>query len=87
MPSTKRSRNFFSDGLASLKPAVKILEKNDPLRLAAATAFFTAFALPAIVFLLIQLLGLFTSRRTIGRAMIDRIANTLGDDGASQEAN
>ncbi len=80
----KSSRNILSDSLASLRPAAGILQKNDPLRLAAATAFFTAFALPAIVFILIQFIGLFTSRRTIGRAMIERIANTLGDDGASQ---
>lgn len=60
------------------------LKKNDPLRLAGATAFFTTFALPPILYLLVQLFGLFMDRRTFGRQMLEGIAHTLGDDGAGQ---
>jgi len=52
--------------------------------MAGATAFFTTFALPRIVFILALLFGLFMDRRIIGRGLIERISNTLGSDGAEQ---
>ena len=68
----------------SLRGAVSLLRKNDPLRMAGATAFFTTFALPPIIFILGQLFGLFIDRRVIGRGLLERISNTLGADGAEQ---
>ncbi len=70
--------------IRSLRNAVALFRKNDPLRMAGATAFFTTFALPPIVFILAQLFGLFMDRRIIGRGLIERISNTLGSDGAEQ---
>lgn len=60
------------------------LKANDPLRMAGATAFFTTFALPAILIILIQLFGLFVNPRKIGSDLIERLANVLGNTSAMQ---
>ena len=60
------------------------LKSNDPLRMAGATAFFTTFALPAILIILIQLFGVFVNPRKIGSELIDRLANVLGNTSAQQ---
>lgn len=70
--------------VSCLLPSLRLLKKNDPLRLAGATAFFTTFALPPIVFLLAQLFGLFFSPRMVGRGLIENLANSLGAEGAQQ---
>ncbi len=54
------------------------------MRMAGATAFFTTFALPPIVFILSQLFGLFIGRGNMGRGLIKNISNTLGEEGADQ---
>ena len=41
------------------------LRNNDPLRLAGATAFFTTFALPAVLIILIQMFGIFLNRKNL----------------------
>lgn len=68
----------------SLWPSFVLLRKNDPLRLAGATAFFTTFALPPIVFILAQLFGLLMSPKTVGSGLIGNLADNLGADGAQQ---
>ena len=60
------------------------LKANDPLRMAGATAFFTTFALPAILIILIQLFGIFVNPRKIGSELIERLANVLGNTSAMQ---
>lgn len=60
------------------------LKANDPMRMAGATAFFTTFALPAILIILIQLFGLFLNPRKISSELIDRLANVLGNTSAQQ---
>lgn len=70
--------------LSSLLPSFRLLRKNDPLRLAGATAFFTTFALPPIVFLLAQLFGLFLSPGRVGRGLIENLSDNLGEEGAEQ---
>ena len=54
------------------------------MRMAGATAFFTTFALPPIVFILSQLFGLFIGRGKMGRELIENISNTLGKEGGEQ---
>ncbi len=68
----------------SFRPAFARFRKNDPLRMAGATAFFTTFALPPIVFILAQAFGLFLGKREVGKGLIGGISNTLGPQGASQ---
>ena len=70
--------------LKSLKLSLGLFRKNDPLRMAGATAFFTTFALPPIVFILAQLFGMFIGRRSMGRGLLEGISNTVGEEGAGQ---
>jgi membrane protein len=60
------------------------LRKNDPLRMAGATAFFTTFALPPILIILFQLFSLFLSRKLVGSQMMELLSTTLGEGGAAQ---
>ena len=48
------------------------------MRLAGSTAFFTTFALPPILLILIQLLGLLFNRRKISGELFQRLAGFLG---------
>lgn len=61
-----------------LKEAFINLKRYTPLRMAAATAFFTTFALPAILIILIQILGLIFTRRMIGSHLLEQLANIIG---------
>lgn len=72
----------------TLKEAIQIFSANDPLRMAAATAFFTIFALPPILVIITQVLGwivndqmireVFKSLSTvIGRSSTIQITDTL----------
>jgi membrane protein len=70
--------------IGSLRKGVILFQKNDPLRLGGATAFFTTFALPPIIFILVQLFGFFIGRRDMGQGLLKRISEALGDDGAQQ---
>lgn len=63
-----------------LAKALKLLIKNDPLRLAGATSFFTTFALPPILLIMIQLLGLLFNRRSISHQLFGRLADIVGKD-------
>ncbi len=61
-----------------LKDAFREYRKNDPLRLGASTAFFTTFALPPILVLLINFLGLLYSTDIISARLIDQVQSILG---------
>ncbi|HEU4858358.1 MAG TPA: YihY/virulence factor BrkB family protein [Chitinophagaceae bacterium] len=84
MTENKTKANELSLLLTSLRHSFALLGKNDPMRMAGATAFFTTFALPPIVFILSQLFGLFIGRGNMGRGLIKNISNTLGEEGADQ---
>jgi len=71
----KRSIQFFKH----LKLAFKLFQKNDPLRLAGATAFFANFALPPILLILIRLFGFFVDRRLLATQLFDRLSGILDD--------
>ena len=84
MAEKRPTGNEVSLLIISLRQSFVLLRKNDPLRMAGATAFFTTFALPPIVFILAQLFGFFIGQRNMGRALIENISDTLGKDGAEQ---
>jgi membrane protein len=84
MTENKTKDNELSLVLISLRHSFGLLGKNDPMRMAGATAFFTTFALPPIVFILSQLFGLFIGRGNMGRGLIKNLSNTLGEEGADQ---
>jgi membrane protein len=60
------------------------MRKNDPLRMAGATAFFTTFALPPILIILFQLLSLFLNSRMVGQEMVQALTDAFGKDTANQ---
>lgn len=59
-------------------------KRNDPLRLAGATAFFTTFALPPIFIILFQLFSLFLNQRLVAAEMMQILTDTLGKASALQ---
>jgi membrane protein len=75
---------LIKDIWRQLVNAYRLLLNNDPLRLAGATAFFTSFALPPILMLLIQLLSLFIERGSIRRGLFNDLGSVLGDEGVRQ---
>ena len=72
---------------SALINAFKLLVKNDPLRLAGATAFFTTFALPPILLLMIQLLSLIFNKRSVSRQLFLELADFFGRDSVHQVVN
>lgn len=76
----KRSIHFVRD----FGRAFKLFRKNDPLRMAGATAFFANFALPPILLILIRLFGFFMDRRTVARRLFERLSNILDESSIDQ---
>lgn len=70
--------------IQSFRSAFTLLISNDPLRLAGATAFFTTFALPFLLIILVQLLSLVFNRREISSEMFDRMSSVLGEESMGQ---
>lgn len=67
-----------------LSDAVKLFVKNDPLRMAGATAFFTMFALPPILILLVQVFSWFIDPKTIQHELFITLSGTLGKEAVRQ---
>lgn len=59
-------------------------KRNDPLRLAGATAFFTTFALPPILIILVQIIGLVFKIENLRDKFFTRLGQVLGHQSASQ---
>lgn len=64
--------------------AFSLFKKNDPLRLAGATAFFANFAIPPILIILIRLFGFFIDRKTLANTIFERLGNVLDDSSILQ---
>lgn len=60
------------------------LNRNDPLRMAGATAFFTTFALPPILIILIQVLGLVINPRLLSRQLFTTLSGIVGRESVQQ---
>ncbi|HYK56292.1 MAG TPA: YihY/virulence factor BrkB family protein [Flavisolibacter sp.] len=67
-----------------MQKALKELLKNDPLRMAGATAFFTTFALPPILVILIQSLKLFINGHTIRVELFKSLSAIVGPETVRQ---
>lgn len=61
-----------------------VLKRNDPLRLAGATAFFTTFALPPILIILIQLFGLIADPAAVSTKLFSQVQSLIGKEGTDQ---
>jgi membrane protein len=66
------------------KVAFQLFQKNDPLRLAGATAFFANFALPPILLILIKLFGTFIDKKVLTNRLFDRLSNLFDDQSTTQ---
>lgn len=67
-----------------MRRALKVLKANDPLRMAAATAFFTTFALPPILIIFTQFFRFFVDPTKLSSALIARLGHILGTKSAQQ---
>jgi len=66
-----------------LRRAARELSGNDPLRLGAATAFFTSFALPPILIILVQLLGSLYSTGWARMMLLTKLGQLIGSPATS----
>jgi membrane protein len=84
-PSIHTKISFtFSTLSYLLKRTLKILSHNDPLRMAGATAFFTSFALPFILILLTQFMGLIIDPLKIRRELYEDLSGVIGRESMRQ---
>lgn len=67
-----------------LRDAFREFRQNDPLRFGSSTAFFTTFALPPILILLINFLGILYNADIIGTKLIEKLQTIFGNAGAQQ---
>ncbi len=67
-----------------LNDALKLFLKNDPLRMAGATAFFTMFALPPILIILVQVFSFLVDPKTIRHELFDSLSGTVGPEAVHQ---
>jgi membrane protein len=74
------SKGKLTSSFSLLKDTYKELLKNDPLRMAGATAFFTSFALPPILIILIQALGLLFNPRKISHQLFQDLSEIIGKE-------
>lgn len=79
-----RTRNKLLYFLQLLGRSFTEIKKNDPLRMAGATAFFTTFALPPILIILFQVFTLFLSQRMVGAELARLLSDTLGNEVATE---
>src|SRR6478672_5716643 len=81
---TKTIRKTIASIPGLFKKSLKELLKNDPLRMAGATAFFTTFALPPILVILIQSLKLFINGHTIRVELFKSLSAIVGPETVRQ---
>lgn len=74
----------IKDASKILGKSYLVLKRNDPLRLAGATAFFTTFALPPILIILIQLFGLIFNPKQVSTNLFSQVQSLIGEEGAQQ---
>jgi len=67
-----------------LKDTFKLFLENDPLKMAGATAFFTMFALPPILIILVQFFSLFIDPETIRHELFVSLSNIFGREAVRQ---
>lgn len=78
MTAASKRINIF----ALLHKSFVEFRKNDPLRMAGATAFFTTFALPAVLIILIQVFGLLLNPHFMSRQLFINLGEVVGKNTA-----
>lgn len=70
----------FNAFINVLKESFSHLRSKDPLRLAAATAFFTTFALPPVLIIIVQTFGMFYSKNAMKKGVFSQLVAVLGKE-------
>lgn len=60
--------------------AFRVFSSKNPLRIAAATAFFTTFSLPAILLILIEVIGIFYNPNSVRQGILTQLIAVLGKE-------
>jgi membrane protein len=85
---TTIKNKYFIVSIAELfRKAYRELLKNDPLRMAGATAFFTTFALPPIVVIFIPVFKLIVEPRMIRAELFKSLSGIVGNEAVRQMAD
>ncbi|GAA5041255.1 serum resistance protein BrkB [Marivirga lumbricoides] len=72
-------------GLLKLVPkTLKDLKDKNPLQLASSTAFFSLFAIPPIIVILVTILGLFIKPEYLSEEIFSRLSGILGNTGTEE---
>lgn len=79
---TGRLHHRWPDFFTLLRRAARELAAHDPLRLGAATAFFTTFALPPILILFISVLGSIYPASQVRALLLEKVADLISSTGA-----
>lgn len=74
----------FKSSLAVLRDAFKLFIKHDPLRMGGATAFFTIFALPPIIIIIVQVFGFVIGPQAIKHQLFTNMSGLFGTEAARQ---
>lgn len=69
---------------SQMKSSFSLFRLNDPLRMAAATAFFTTFALPPIIIIFTQFFRFWVDPGVLSSELINRLGHILGRGSARQ---
>lgn len=79
-----KAKNSVIQFAALLRESLIELLKNDPLRMAGATAFFTTFALPPILVIIIQFLKLILDPDKVRSKLFNSLENIIGQETVDQ---
>nr|WP_294897464.1 YihY/virulence factor BrkB family protein [uncultured Pedobacter sp.] len=78
-----KRKNIKRSALTLKKAALNLIE-NDPLRIAAATAFFGTFAIPAILVVILQIFGTFLNRKKFAGNIITKLSEVIGKNSGDE---
>lgn len=67
--------------------AFRLLKRNNPLILAASTAFFSTFAISPILVLLVSILSFYFSNQLVQQSLFEEITSTFGSESAKEIQN
>lgn len=84
MPQLRPPLHRLSLLFRLFRDAFIVLQQNDPLRMAGATAFFTTFALPPILVILIQLLKRILNPRYVRAELFKSLSEIVGPEAVEQ---
>jgi membrane protein len=79
-----KGKTSAGDFTELLRESLTELLKNDPLRMAGATAFFTTFALPPILVIIIQFLKLILDPEKVRSQLFHSLENIIGPEAVDQ---